>query len=384
MELKFIEIQKAQLVLTDEEAMSSFEKFGTADGYQGTTIGMALPEFLMQKENAGYIMLVYCVLLLIVLPVIVIMWWRSTTSFANEILIKTLQYFGYLCSESQMLPRKHILEILCVAEEFKTIPMRNSDEKPLNMLMKQYDISTRPLLRKLFDEKRLSIITKVLVLFTIHLNGSRNDLKQYPELDSDLDKILEIMPKLLEAMPDIAFQIMYSPSRQQFSENEKKRKQQLEEDQLRQKEKGIALLDELLSIMQCTFQGLSEDEDPIMQLPHMTDSVMKEIRKKFGKKSSTSKNSNYLPNSLHQSINEKKSILKEILTSDQLSNVEGVLNIIPNLEIDFNYCVLDEVLVTPKSLITFNLLIRDPNILTLSQLQPAHTPRFSAFRYDFY
>ncbi|KAI9184546.1 secretory subunit [Blastocladiella emersonii ATCC 22665] len=59
-EAKFTEISKAYKVLTDAKAMANFEKYGSPDGPQATSFGIALPPWM---TNATFVVVAYLALL---------------------------------------------------------------------------------------------------------------------------------------------------------------------------------------------------------------------------------------------------------------------------------------------------------------------------------
>jgi translocation protein SEC63 len=73
----FIQITKANKVLTDEEAKLLFDEFGHPDGKQAFTLGLALPSWLVQAENSSLVLLIYTILFGIGMPVMVAKWWSS-------------------------------------------------------------------------------------------------------------------------------------------------------------------------------------------------------------------------------------------------------------------------------------------------------------------
>jgi translocation protein SEC63 len=48
---KFIELTKAYTTLTDEEAFNNYKKFGNPDGRGAMHVAIALPRFLLKKDN---------------------------------------------------------------------------------------------------------------------------------------------------------------------------------------------------------------------------------------------------------------------------------------------------------------------------------------------
>lgn len=69
---KFILLTKAYECLTDEQMKEVCAKYGNPDGQKSFHVGIALPSFLLKKENrAGFLAIIFLILLVII-PIIVI------------------------------------------------------------------------------------------------------------------------------------------------------------------------------------------------------------------------------------------------------------------------------------------------------------------------
>jgi translocation protein SEC63 len=56
--------------LTDETARANWEKYGNPDGPGTFHVAIALPRFLLQKENNILVLTVFFLVLLIIIPVL--------------------------------------------------------------------------------------------------------------------------------------------------------------------------------------------------------------------------------------------------------------------------------------------------------------------------
>ena len=68
----FMKIAKAYEALTDEVSRENWEKYGNPDGPQAATFGIALPAWIVEKNNSVWILLAYMGVFAVVLPVIVV------------------------------------------------------------------------------------------------------------------------------------------------------------------------------------------------------------------------------------------------------------------------------------------------------------------------
>jgi translocation protein SEC63 len=62
-ENKYIAIQKAYETLTDDVVRERWEKYGNPDGPQSFSIGLALPSFLVNAQNKGFVLALYFLLI---------------------------------------------------------------------------------------------------------------------------------------------------------------------------------------------------------------------------------------------------------------------------------------------------------------------------------
>ena len=79
-----MEITKAFKALTDEEVRRNYLEYGNPDGKQSTSIGLALPAFLVQEGNGKYVLLFYIALLGVAIPYFVGRWWYGSQKKTKE------------------------------------------------------------------------------------------------------------------------------------------------------------------------------------------------------------------------------------------------------------------------------------------------------------
>jgi translocation protein SEC63 len=129
-EKKFVDISKAYKVLTDEDARKTFEEFGHPDGKQSFALGIALPAWLVVKENSPFVLLAYALIFGIALPMYVARWWYKTKDLTKQKILNVTmaRYYKEVKENTTM---KKLLEILCIAEEFKGPVFDKLSEKVL-------------------------------------------------------------------------------------------------------------------------------------------------------------------------------------------------------------------------------------------------------------
>mmetsp|Transcript_200 Transcript_200/g.531 ORF Transcript_200/g.531 Transcript_200/m.531 type:complete len:749 (-) Transcript_200:243-2489(-) len=98
---QFILVSKAYRTLTDPQTKKNWEEYGNPDGYQGTSVTIGLPEFMINKDNHFGVLAVYFVLMIIVPPILVWMWWKNAKEMGPEgIMHKTIYIYFWLVKEN--------------------------------------------------------------------------------------------------------------------------------------------------------------------------------------------------------------------------------------------------------------------------------------------
>ncbi|KAK7051395.1 secretory subunit [Paramarasmius palmivorus] len=72
---RFVEITKAYKSLTDETIRKNWEQYGNPDGRQETSMGIAIPRWLVEAQNNGWVLGFYGLLFGGALPAVVGRWW---------------------------------------------------------------------------------------------------------------------------------------------------------------------------------------------------------------------------------------------------------------------------------------------------------------------
>jgi translocation protein SEC63 len=115
---KFIEISKANQVLTDEEARKVWEETGRAPGAaQDLKLGVALPSWMVAKETSFIVLFAYIFGFGVALPFFVAKWWNRANVVSKIQILNTTMAMIYneLKQDSTF---KSILRIISKAQEF--------------------------------------------------------------------------------------------------------------------------------------------------------------------------------------------------------------------------------------------------------------------------
>merc|ERR1712062_878 len=81
---KFMRIAKAYAALTDEESRKNWEEHGNPDGPEALRIGIALPKWIVERENSVWVLALYGIVFMIILPVVVGIWWYRSIKFSGD------------------------------------------------------------------------------------------------------------------------------------------------------------------------------------------------------------------------------------------------------------------------------------------------------------
>ncbi|KAL9084028.1 MAG: hypothetical protein Q9159_005450 [Coniocarpon cinnabarinum] len=175
----WVEVVKAYKTLTDEEVRNNYIQYGHPDGKQSFSIGIALPQFLVQEGNGKYVLLLYAALLGVVLPWFLGRWWYGTRrSTRDGILVESA---GKLFREyDESMDESGIVSAISTGHEYdirlKLDEKQGSLSRVESKVIQKADAQTAlvPLLSPreqetiltLSDEKRRKIVS----LIWAHLN----------------------------------------------------------------------------------------------------------------------------------------------------------------------------------------------------------------------
>ena len=246
---KFVKLTKAHAALTDPTSRRNFAKYGNPDGYQGTTLGIALPGWV--EENHFVIMGVYLVLFVVVFPVVIGIWWmKQSKMLTKNISTETFQLFAECLVKLQKL--KDYITAFATATEFEELYKESNVEKVKSLVAK---------LRKedLFDPKKARCLRpwqayqfQNLMVMIAYMN--RVEIPK--ELDYVVPAILERVEPLTTAFID-TMGVIGRPDCSKIYPNMRMR--------------GLtSRVDTVLKVSQHVIQGLTERDSPLLQIPHFT------------------------------------------------------------------------------------------------------------------
>ncbi|CAJ1975709.1 unnamed protein product [Sphenostylis stenocarpa] len=316
----FVEyIAKAYQALTDPIARENYEKYGHPDGRQGFQMGIALPQFLLNIDGAsGGILLLWIVGVCILLPLVIAVVYlsRSSKYTGNYVMHQTLSTYYYLMKPS-LAPSK-VMDVFIKAAEYMEIPVRRTDDEPLQKLFMLVRSELNLDLKNIKQEqakfwKQHPALVKTELLVQAQLTRELAALS--PSLQSDFRRILETAPRLLEELMKMAV--------------------------IPRNAQGHGWLRPAIGVVelsQCIIQavplsarkstgGSPEGVAPFLQLPHISETIIKKVARK---KVRTFQE-------LHDMDSQERAdllIQTGGLSSAEVQDIETVLDMMPSLTLD--------------------------------------------------
>ncbi|KAB1209523.1 hypothetical protein CJ030_MR6G002442 [Morella rubra] len=287
----FVEyISKAYQALTDPTSRENFEKYGHPDGRQGFQMGIALPQFLLDIDGtSGGILLLWIVGICILLPLVIAVVYlsRSSKYTGNYVMHQTLSAYYYLMKPS-LAPSK-VMDVFVKAAEYMEIPVRRTDNEPLQKLFMLVRSELNLDLKNIKQEqakfwKQHPALVKTELLIQAQL--TRESATLPPSLRGDFIRVLELAPRLLEELM-----------------------------------KAVPL-----SARKAT-GGSAEGIAPFLQLPHFSEAVIKKIARKKVRTFQELQD---------MSLPERTELLAQVagFSPDYVQDVETVLEMMPSITID--------------------------------------------------
>ncbi|KAH8858082.1 Translocation protein SEC63 like [Schistosoma japonicum] len=220
----FIQISKAYNALTNDESRKNWEEYGNPDGPGAAHFGIALPKWMIQKENFYLVIGAYVLLFMMILPISVGTWWYNTMKFSNNnVLLDTIRYFcgTFMRSPYMAMPRiiKLIMQIPFFTIFKKAIVGSPYSVKaraliyahlerlelPANTLHidRQYIIKHSP---RLIDE----MINSLLYVLAVAMDEA-NSRHKTPQHLATIENCMHFIPMLVQALTDNASPLLQLP-----------------------------------------------------------------------------------------------------------------------------------------------------------------------------
>ncbi|CAH8533122.1 unnamed protein product [Schistosoma turkestanicum] len=346
---RFIQITKAYNALTNEESRKNWEEYGNPDGPGAAHFGIALPKWMIQKENFFLVIGAYMLLFIIILPISVGAWWYNTMKFSNNnVMLDTIRYFCGTFMRSPYMAMPRIVKVLSNAFEFnpnynKEIICRPSDNielPPLIMQIPFFTIFKKAIVGSPYSVKARALIYAHLERLELPPNTLYVD-KQY---------IIKHSPRLIDEMIN---SLLYVLAVAMDEANSKHKTPQ-----------HLATIENCMHLIPMLVQALTDNASPLLQLPHITQTQLRHI---------AAKQRNI--KSIRQLINlpdDKRRTLLRSLSDEQYRDIIIVSSSMPSLELSYRCEVIDDdddSSIWPFSMVTVTVLLKrtpllDPSVIS--------------------
>ncbi|POW06087.1 hypothetical protein PSHT_10502 [Puccinia striiformis] len=120
----FVNLTKAYKALTDETIRENYEMYGHPDGKRETATGIALPKWIVETRNHGYVVGLYGLVFGLMLPYLVGKWWHGSRKYTKDQVLNesASRYFLNLTEETKFA---NAIEVLCSSLEFKALESKH-------------------------------------------------------------------------------------------------------------------------------------------------------------------------------------------------------------------------------------------------------------------
>ncbi|XP_049866139.1 translocation protein SEC63 homolog [Pectinophora gossypiella] len=342
-EKAFMRLTKAYQALTDDEARRNWEKYGNPDGPGAMSFGIALPSWIVEKENSVWVLGLYALVFMVALPTAVGTWWYRSIRFSGEqVLLYTTQTYFYFCHKTPSMPLKRALMILAASCEFdkrhnSEIVERVTDNEEVPALLREL-----PNLGEKNKEQPLCRPYSIKARALLHAHLSRMRLPP-DTLELDRRYIVSRCPDLIVEMVNCVNQLIALAYARRIP-----------------RLPTIETIENCMKLSPMVVQGLWEYKSPLLQLPYITEDHLKYFtnRKKHIKSLLQ----------LAQLPGEERRQVLRFLNDKQYDDLMKVLGNMPYIHFQVNTEVIDDensTVVTAGAIVTVTVFLRRTNMREL-------------------
>ncbi|XP_030380077.1 translocation protein SEC63 homolog [Scaptodrosophila lebanonensis] len=341
-EKSFMMLSKAYQALTDDVAKENYEKYGNPDGPGAMSFGIALPSWIVEKENSVWVLGLYGLVFMVALPSVVGVWWYRSIRFSGDkVLLDTTQMYFYFIHKTPHMLLKRALMVLAASLEFdkrhnSQVVERQSDNDEVPALIRQL-----PNLNEKCKEHPLCRMYSLKARAILHAHLSRIPLN--PEtLERDRQFIVKKCPYLVQEMVSCVHQLVMMAYARRVP-----------------RLPSIETIENCMKMSPMIIQGLWEFKSPLLQLPHLTEDHLYFMNKKRHVKN--------LQQFAQLKPEESRTLLKN-LTEFEYENVMKVLGKMPLIDFSIRCEVIDDEntnVVTAGAIVTVTVTLERKDMKTL-------------------
>lgn len=301
------------------------------------SFGIALPSWIVEKENSIWVLGLYGIVFMIALPVTVGTWWYRTIRFSGEkVLLDTTQLYFYFFHKTPNMALKRVIMILAASLEFdkrhnSTVVERPTDNEQVPQLIKQL-----PHLNENCKEVPLCRTYSVKARALIHAHLGRLPLNPNT-LEKDRQFVIKRCPYLINEIVSVVNQLIMLAYAGRISG---------------QKLPPIETIENCMKLAPMVIQGLWEFKSPLLQLPHITEDRLKHFmnKKRFIKS---------IPQFMKLSSEDRRGLLRD-MSDEEYENVLKVGSKMPLIDFNFRVEVVDDentTVVTAGAIVTVTVTL---------------------------
>jgi translocation protein SEC63 len=318
-EKKFLLISKAYAALTDEEARKNWETYGNPDGPGATSFGIALPAWIVEKENSILVLGAYALVFMIALPTIVGIWWYNSVKYGgDEVLLDTTQLYYFLIHKTPHMMLKRVIMIIAASPEFEKSHNSEVAERPTDNQEVPQLIRELPNLNEKNRERPLCFAYSIKARALLYAHLSRMELPP-DTLDIDRAYIIKKCPILIQEFVQCVAQLTMLAVAGRISKNHCP---------------SLETLEAAMKLSPLIVQALWDSKSPLLQLPHITEDNLRYF--------TTKKRNIRNISSFAQMRNEERRDMLRSLSNDQYEDILIVLGNMPLLDVETATEVLDD------------------------------------------
>ncbi|XP_034480630.1 translocation protein SEC63 homolog [Drosophila innubila] len=341
-EKAFMMLSKAYQALTDDVAKENYEKYGNPDGPGAMSFGIALPSWIVEKENSVWVLGLYGLVFMVAMPSAVGVWWYRSIRFSGDkVLLDTTQMYFYFIHKTPHMLLKRALMVLAASLEFdkrhnSQVIERQSDNDEVPALIRQL-----PNLNEKCKEHPLCRMYSIKARAILHAHLSRMPLNA-ETLERDRQFIVKKCPYLVQEMVSCVHQLVMMAYARRVP-----------------RLPSIETIENCMKMSPMIIQGLWEFKSPLLQLPHLTEDHLYFMNKKRHVKN--------LQQFAQLKPEESRMLLKN-LSDFEYENVMRVLGKMPLIDFSIRCEVIDDEntnVVTAGAIVTVTVTLERKDMKTL-------------------
>ncbi|GFT64454.1 translocation protein SEC63 homolog [Nephila pilipes] len=316
-EKKFMMIAKAYAALTDEEARKNWLVYGNPDGPQAMSFGIALPAWIVEKNNSVCVLGLYALVFMVALPVTVGIWWHRSVQFGgDQVLLATTQLYMSFIYKTPSMVFKRVIMIIAASVEFRRscnseIIERSSDNIEVPLLIKEL-----PNLGEKNKERPLCFSYSIKARALLHAHLFRMKLPS-SNLEEDQLYIVKKCPTLIQEFVQCSAQMTMLAIAGRIS-----------------RIPNLDTAENAMKLSASIVQALWDNKSPLLQLPHITEDMLRHF-------CSRKRNIRSIKQLACMKADDRKNMLRNI-TAEEYSNIMNVIGKMPRIDIEVKFEVEDD------------------------------------------